>query len=632
MIVKFFKTPESTELNGDEHINYSLKVKRGGEQAEIIKGDPKETASIINAMAKTQNKALCGSINFAHGEKPTEQEIAEIIADFEKMISGDRANEFNFLWIAHSDKQHYHIHFTIPNYNLKEFRNENIYIHKLDFTKRKAWKELTRLKYNLTDPNDLEHKRLIKGGDHEKKRERKTREKEQEFIIKQIEKGLIQSRDDIIAYYTAQGFEVNRKGFEKDKATGKKTPYLSFKKGKEKFRITGVIADDEFTNLEFAQREIAKRASEQIADERLQSSNKRKQKVIKRYREFISKCIENRRNLARYTKRAESRAENSARTGENISGTQNREPESAIAKNTAQQRNSRAESGNKKRSKRIFNKPHHKQDNFFGANKLYFGLCYQNLFRLRAEQWQAQRRRQKMLDFINFERAKNVRYLQKRAERERERAGAIITAISGIFTIISTICDEFAKFSETNKPKFRGLESTSYYRRRWRWQLARELTESYTRLEKISGERPSDKARVDGGAESITQQFRGIIAFIKGNKDKIKAKIQRAKSERDFKNFVENIDFYIETLRKNYVQPFHKANGDAEQWQFIEPLKKEWNKNIKYLKRAYDEKLLSESGKYYLKHIQEILILWKDYEPQKQPTNYKQEVANRLKI
>lgn len=118
MIIKLFKHkgPSSSAVNYCLS-DYDYKKKLREVKPEILLGDAEYTKS-LDSIAK---KATSGVIAFRDNEKPTKEQMLEIVEKFEKTFIGTELREkVNCLYIIHQEKGNTEIHFIINNIVLDE--------------------------------------------------------------------------------------------------------------------------------------------------------------------------------------------------------------------------------------------------------------------------------------------------------------------------------------------------------------------------------------------------------------------------------------------------------------------------------------------------------------------------------
>ncbi len=128
MIVRVF----SSGTSRGEAINYLLSDKdyTGANRKikpKIIEGNINTTIEIINSIGRDW-KYVSGVIAFRDNEKPTQEQMLNVIDKFKKtFFAGLSANQYNALFVLHGDKDNHEIHFVVPMTELTTGKRLNIH-------------------------------------------------------------------------------------------------------------------------------------------------------------------------------------------------------------------------------------------------------------------------------------------------------------------------------------------------------------------------------------------------------------------------------------------------------------------------------------------------------------------------
>ena len=127
MMVRVFRAGRS---NGQSPVNYLLSdtdhtgTKRTV-KPEVLEGSPATTIAVINSIQR-QHKYVSGVIAFRQEEKPTRDQMHEVIHAFKKIVApGIKDDAFNSLWVLHQEKGNTELHFLLAMTHLPTGRRWN---------------------------------------------------------------------------------------------------------------------------------------------------------------------------------------------------------------------------------------------------------------------------------------------------------------------------------------------------------------------------------------------------------------------------------------------------------------------------------------------------------------------------
>ncbi len=212
MLVKFWGINQGGG-DGDGSVNYLLneRVKQG--TAKVLKGDANLTKSLLLSLTQ-KHKACVGCLSFE--ESNIDESLKyELMESFENaLLTQEMQGRYNILWVEHTDKGRLELNFVIPRIDLITQKAFTPYYHSADITRIDLWKDCINLKYNFTNPKDLEKQHNIQ--QHQTKNPQNkellaTYEKLDKLIQDNLGK-LFNSREDIINFLKANQCEVTRQG------------------------------------------------------------------------------------------------------------------------------------------------------------------------------------------------------------------------------------------------------------------------------------------------------------------------------------------------------------------------------------------------------------------------------------
>lgn len=156
MIVKFFKFGKG---NSKSCIDYLLGADRDREHAKVLSGDVELTSAIIDS-SRFAKKYTSGCLSFAEADLSAEAK-QQMMADFEKcLFPGMAKDQYNILWIEHTDKGRLELNFVIPNVELSTGKRLQPFYAPADLGRVDCFKKIVNHDYNLHDPDDPQNRQL----------------------------------------------------------------------------------------------------------------------------------------------------------------------------------------------------------------------------------------------------------------------------------------------------------------------------------------------------------------------------------------------------------------------------------------------------------------------------------------
>lgn len=219
-------------------VDYLLNDREDEGTAKLLQGDPELTKSLIDS-SKFAQKSVVGVLSFEEANL-SEEAKREIMAEFEKsFMSGLEKEQYNILWVEHTDKGRLELNFVISTTELSTGKRLQPYYHKADMGMKDTFQDFINLKYDLSNPKDPEKEQTISVDD------RKLHLKDyKELDIKLhslVSEGKIDNRGEMVALLRESGVEVAREG--KD--------YISVKlpESAKAQRFKGGIYSEEFRSI-----------------------------------------------------------------------------------------------------------------------------------------------------------------------------------------------------------------------------------------------------------------------------------------------------------------------------------------------------------------------------------------------
>lgn len=138
MIVQFFNRGKG---GGSGPIDYLLGKDRDREEARLLRGDPEETAALINS-SDYAKKYTAGCLSFEESNIPAEQKHALMDSFEECIFAGLDKDQYNCLWVEHRDKGRLELNFVIPNIELLSGKRLQPYYYAADRGRVDAWRTM----------------------------------------------------------------------------------------------------------------------------------------------------------------------------------------------------------------------------------------------------------------------------------------------------------------------------------------------------------------------------------------------------------------------------------------------------------------------------------------------------------
>ncbi|WP_345969463.1 relaxase/mobilization nuclease domain-containing protein [Sulfurimonas sp. HSL1-6] len=222
-------------------IHYLLNEKRvANGTAKVISGDPELTKRIIKSIDRKQ-KVFAGCLSFE--ELNVKESIKyQIMKEFEEaLLPGLDMNNFNILWVEHTDKNRLELNMVIPKTNLVTGKRLQPYFDRIDRKRMDLWRDLQNLRYGFSSPDDPRRTRTLSVPTKAIGLARDYIELDR-LLHQCIEEGAATSRDELIELVEKEGITLTRKG----------QSYLSLKlpSAKKARRFKGVIYDERFRDIE----------------------------------------------------------------------------------------------------------------------------------------------------------------------------------------------------------------------------------------------------------------------------------------------------------------------------------------------------------------------------------------------
>ena len=207
MLVKFFR--HGTGASRDV-MNYVLGKNRDRLGATLLRGDPEQTAALIDSLLFAK-KYTSGCLSFEETEISDDLK-SRLMDEFEQSIfCGLDADQYDITWVEHTDKNgRIELNFIIPNVELLSGKRFQPYYHAADFKRISAWQDYINAEHGFSDPHDPARQQLITIKKDLPKQKKSMTLAITESLMTLIENGLVTDRETIVSALKEHGFTITR--------------------------------------------------------------------------------------------------------------------------------------------------------------------------------------------------------------------------------------------------------------------------------------------------------------------------------------------------------------------------------------------------------------------------------------
>lgn len=207
MLVKFFGSRGGGSPKAS--VDYLLGKDRAREGARVLQGDPELSLAIANNIDRKQ-KYTVGCLSFEEENIPEAQKI-ELMQKFEETIfAGLEPEQYNVLWVEHTDKNRLELNFFIPKTELTTGKRLEPYFDRKDRPLVDSFARTINADYGFTDPHDPDKKRALQVDKTTPKELVKTKVGITEAVAELVQVGKIRSQADVIDFFKTAGLEIAR--------------------------------------------------------------------------------------------------------------------------------------------------------------------------------------------------------------------------------------------------------------------------------------------------------------------------------------------------------------------------------------------------------------------------------------
>lgn len=255
MIVKFFNRGKG---GGASPINYLLGKDRQRMGATLLRGNPDETAAIIDGSPYAK-KYTSGVLSFEESDIPHELKIRLMDGFEECLFAGLDRDQYNCLWVEHRDKGRLELNFVIPNIELLSGKRLQPYFHRADHKRVDAWRTMQNLQFGFSDPDAPEKRRILTFAQDLPKSAREIQAAITDSLMNLALAGQIRDRADVVQVLENAGFKISRMT---DNSISLENP----EQGKRNIRLKGTFYEANFRFSETISTDYRARAERHRAE------------------------------------------------------------------------------------------------------------------------------------------------------------------------------------------------------------------------------------------------------------------------------------------------------------------------------------------------------------------------------
>lgn len=206
MIVQFFDRGKG---RGSGPTDYLLGKDRDREHAEVLRGNPDETAALIDSSGYAK-KYTAGCLSFEESDIPAEQKRALMDSFEECIFAGLDKDQYNCLWVQHRDKGRLELNFVIPNIELLSGKRLQPYYYAADRGRVDAWRTMQNLTHGYSDPDDPAKRQSMTQAKDLPKNTQEAAQSITDGLEALALAGKVKSRADVLETLEKAGFEISR--------------------------------------------------------------------------------------------------------------------------------------------------------------------------------------------------------------------------------------------------------------------------------------------------------------------------------------------------------------------------------------------------------------------------------------
>ncbi|MBI0066727.1 relaxase/mobilization nuclease domain-containing protein [Commensalibacter sp. M0134] len=184
-------------------MDYLLKKNEG--EFQVLQGNPRLSVDIAEGL-DFKNQYTVGCLSFEEASIPDAYK-QEIMRTFEEtFFAGLEPEQYNICWIEHTDKGRLELNFFVPNVELESGKRLSVYYDKSDRSLADNFKKVINQTYGLSDPDAPQRRQMT----NMPKNKKEAQEAINGLLRGELEKGRVQTREDVLNCLTEAGFEIAR--------------------------------------------------------------------------------------------------------------------------------------------------------------------------------------------------------------------------------------------------------------------------------------------------------------------------------------------------------------------------------------------------------------------------------------
>lgn len=235
MLVRFFSRGRGGSAGP---INYLLGRKRDRVGASVLRGDVQQTADLIDSL-QFRRRYTSGCLSFAE-QTMCGKTKNTIMNEFEGAIfAGLDRDQYDILWIEHTDKDRIELNFVIPNVELLSGKRLQPYYDRADRNRINHFQQWINAKFDLADPNDPARKRVLTTAADLPKDKELAAHSITNGLLALVNQGAITNRKGVIDALASNGFTITRET--------KSSISIAVEGSDKPLRLKGAIYEREFS-------------------------------------------------------------------------------------------------------------------------------------------------------------------------------------------------------------------------------------------------------------------------------------------------------------------------------------------------------------------------------------------------
>lgn len=234
MLVRFFSRGRGGSAGP---INYLLGRKRDRPGASVLRGDVQQTADLIDSL-QFRRRYTSGCLSFAE-QTMCGKTKNTIMNEFERAIfAGLDRDQYDILWIEHTDKDRIELNFVIPNVELLSGKRLQPYYDRADRNRINHFQQYINARFDLADPNDPARKRILTTAADLPKDKELAAHAITNGLLALVHQGAITNRKGVIDALASNGFTITRET--------KSSISIAVEGSDKPLRLKGAIYEREF--------------------------------------------------------------------------------------------------------------------------------------------------------------------------------------------------------------------------------------------------------------------------------------------------------------------------------------------------------------------------------------------------